>query len=77
MDQCINKNYHRIRIGIGHPGDKARVTGHVLGNFSKTDQKWLEPLIDAIGRSADKLTSGDGVDFLNEIGLILKPNKKD
>jgi PTH1 family peptidyl-tRNA hydrolase len=77
MDQYINKNYHRIRIGIGHPGDKARVTGHVLGNFSKTDQKWLEPLIDAIGRSADKLTSGDGVDFLNEIGLILKPNKKD
>ena len=77
MDQYINKNYHRVRIGIGHPGDKARVTGHVLGNFSKTDQKWLEPLINAIGRSADKLTSGDGVDFLNEIGLILKPNKKD
>lgn len=77
MDQYIDKNYHRIRIGIGHPGDKARVTGHVLGNFSKTDQSWLEPLIDAIGRSADKLTSGDGVDFLNEIGLILKPNKKD
>ena len=77
MDQYIDKNYNRIRIGIGHPGDKARVTGHVLGNFSKTDQSWLEPLIDAIGRSADKLTSGDGVDFLNEIGLILKPNKKD
>ena len=77
MDQYIDKNYNRIRIGIGHPGDKARVTGHVLGNFSKTDQSWLEPLIDAICRSADKLTSGDGVDFLNEIGLILKPNKKD
>ena len=77
MDQYIDKNYNRIRIGIGHPGDKARVTGHVLGNFSKTDQSWLEPLIDAIGRSADELTSGDGVDFVNEIGLILKPNKKD
>lgn len=77
MDQYIDKNYNRIRIGIGHPGDKARVTGHVLGNFSKADQSWLEPVIDAIGRSADKLTSGDGVDFLNEIGLILKPNKKD
>jgi len=77
MDQYIDKNYNRIRIGIGHPGDKERVTVHVLGNFSKTDQSWLEPLIDAIGRSADKLTSGDGVDFLNEIGLILKPNKKD
>lgn len=77
MDQYINKNYHRIRIGIGHPGHKDRVTGHVLGDFSKTDQAWLEPMIDAIGRSADKLISGNGVDFLNEIGLILKPNNKD
>ena len=77
IDQYINKNYHRIRIGIGHPGHKDRVTGHVLGNFSNADNTWLEPMIDAIGRSADKLSSGDGVDFLNEIGLILKPNKKE
>lgn len=75
MDQYINKHYHRIRLGIGHPGDKSRVTGHVLGDFKKDDKKWLEPLIDAVGRSADKLVSGEGVDFLNAIGLILKPNE--
>ena len=74
MDQYINKNYHRVRLGIGHPGDKSRVTGHVLGDFSREDEKWLEPLLDAVGRSAEKLTSGDGIDFMNEIGLILKPN---
>lgn len=74
LDQYINKEYHRIRIGIDHPGDKNLVSGHVLGNFSKNDEKWLDPLLDAVGRSAEKLVSGDGVDFLNGIGLILKPN---
>ncbi|MDG1996757.1 MAG: aminoacyl-tRNA hydrolase, partial [Emcibacteraceae bacterium] len=74
MDQYNNKEYHRIRIGIGHPGDKSRVTGHVLGDFSNADKTWLKPMIDAIGKSADKLVSGDGVDFLNAVGLILKPN---
>jgi PTH1 family peptidyl-tRNA hydrolase len=75
LDQYINKNYHRIRIGIGHPGDKSLVHGHVLGDFSTNEEKWLEPLLDAIGRASVKLTSGDGIDFMNEIGLILKPNK--
>lgn len=74
LDQYINKDYHRIRIGIDHPGDKNLVSGHVLGNFSRNDEKWLDPLLDAVGRSAEKLVSGSGVDFLNEIGLILKPN---
>ncbi len=75
LDQFIDKNYHRVRLGIGHPGDKSRVTGHVLGDFSKPDQTWLSPLIDAVGRAADKLVSRNGVDFMNEIGLILKPNE--
>ena len=38
------KDFKRVRFGIGHPGDKARVTGHVLGNFSKADSQWLTPL---------------------------------
>ena len=77
IDQYINNNYHRIRIGIGHPGNKERVHGHVLGDFTTADNSWLDPMLDAIGASAGKLISGDGVDFLNEIGLILKPNEKD
>lgn len=75
LDQHINKDYHRIRLGIDHPGEKSRVTGHVLGDFSRDDEKWLDPLLDAVGRASEKLVSGDGIDFLNEIGLILKPNE--
>lgn len=41
LDQHISSNYWRIRYGIGHPGHKDLVTGHVLGNFSKTEQDQL------------------------------------
>ncbi len=79
IDQHIGREYHRIRMGIGHPGDKDRVHGHVLGDFAKSDQLWLEPLLDAVAYSApaliDKSGETDGAGFLNEIGLRLKPNK--
>ena len=45
ITQCLGTDmYHRIRMGIGHPGIKARVNGHVLGNFNAEDGDWLEPL---------------------------------
>src|SRR4029078_8525806 len=44
----IGHDYVRVRIGIGHPGRKDRVTGHVLHDFSKADHAWLEPLLGAI-----------------------------
>ena len=43
----IGNDYVRVRIGIGHPGQKDRVTGHVLQNFAKADHVWLEPLLGA------------------------------
>ncbi len=80
IDQHIGKDYHRIRIGIGHPGNKNRVHGHVLGDFAKSDQEWLEPLLEGIADAAPALTdhSGEttGAKFLNELGLRLKPNNK-
>ena len=59
IDAHLGKNYHRIRLGIGHPGDKARVHSHVLGNFSTLEQEWLDPLLDAIARSLPLLLSGN------------------
>lgn len=38
-------DYVRVRMGIGHPGSKARVNGHVLGNFKDDDYDWLDPLL--------------------------------
>ena len=48
MDRMLGTpDYWRVRLGIGHPGDKERVLGHVLGDFGKDDEPWL---IAAAGR---------------------------
>jgi len=44
--------FHRLRIGIGHPGHRDRVTGWVLGRPSAVDEA---AIVDAIGRSLDVL----------------------
>jgi PTH1 family peptidyl-tRNA hydrolase len=74
--------YWRIRLGIGHPGDKARVQGHVLGNFSKDERLWLEPLLKAVADAAPLLADHDDTGFMNRIALFTaladgKPAPKD
>src|SRR3954468_2602697 len=44
---ALGADYRRVRVGVGHPGDKERVHGHVLQNFSKADEEWLVPLLSA------------------------------
>jgi PTH1 family peptidyl-tRNA hydrolase len=63
-------DYWRVRLGIGHPGDKARVTGHVLGDFSKADKDWLEPLLDAVADSAALLADGKPEDFMTRVARV-------
>ena len=62
-----SKNYKRVRLGIGHPGDKNRVSGYVLSDFSKTEQKWLEPLIEDVSRYMDVLVQGDEGLFMTRV----------
>ncbi len=74
IDEHIGPDFRRVRIGIGHPGDKARVTGHVLGDFAKADQDWLAPLLEAIAKDAAKLIEGDAP-FLTAVAHRLAPPK--
>ncbi|MGI9492268.1 MAG: aminoacyl-tRNA hydrolase [Geminicoccaceae bacterium] len=69
------KDFRRVRFGIGHPGDKNRVTGHVLGNFSSADREWLFPLLDAFVAAAPHLVEGDDAGCMNKIALMTKPPK--
>jgi peptidyl-tRNA hydrolase, PTH1 family len=64
-----------VRIGVGHPGDKDRVHGHVLSDFAKADREWLEKILDAIAQAAPALASRNDADFATKLGLILKPPK--
>lgn len=62
-----NKNYWRVRMGIGHPGDKNRVSGYVLSDFSKEEQKWLPDFIDTVVRFSDNLLQGNDADFMTRV----------
>jgi PTH1 family peptidyl-tRNA hydrolase len=60
------RDYWRVRIGVGHPGDKARVHSYVLGDFAKSDMAWLEPLLEKISAHAKLLTDGKMNDFASK-----------
>lgn len=65
----IGDDFRRVRIGIGHPGDKTRVTGHVLGNYAKAEIEPLADLLGALAAEAHWLADGDDARFMNEIAL--------
>lgn len=75
IDAHLGKDYRRVRIGIGHPGQKNLVTNHVLGDFSKADAAWRDPLLDEIGRNADMLVKGDDAGFMNRLALATQSNE--
>jgi peptidyl-tRNA hydrolase, PTH1 family len=72
---ALGPDYRRVRIGIGHPGEKGRVHGHVLGNFSKTDEEWLVPMLSAIADAAPLLAKDDDVGFMSKVALLTQPPK--
>lgn len=73
IDAHCGNDYRRVRIGIGHPGDKSRVTGYVLGDFSKADREWLEPLLEAIADNIELICKGDDAGFMNRVSLAVQP----
>jgi len=63
----IGPEFHRVRLGIGHPGHKDRVTGHVLGDFAKSDRAWVTDMLDAVAAEAPWLVAGDAPRFMSEV----------
>jgi len=76
MDRQLGTpDYWRVRLGIGHPGDKARVTGHVLGDFAKVDQPWLLELLDAVADAAPMIAADKPEDFMTRVALLTQESK--
>ncbi|OSQ46646.1 aminoacyl-tRNA hydrolase [Thalassospira alkalitolerans] len=76
IDAHCGKEYRRVRLGIGHPGDKARVHGHVLGDFAKAEQSgWLMALLDGIALEFPRLVKGDDGGFMSKVSHIVSPPK--
>jgi PTH1 family peptidyl-tRNA hydrolase len=72
IDQHCGAEFRRIRLGIGHPGHKDRVTGHVLGNFAKAEEDDLAAMLGAVSAEAEWLTKGDDVRFMNDVALRMQ-----
>lgn len=68
----IGENFRRIRLGIGHPGHKDRVTGHVLGNFAKAEGDDLAHMLGAVAAEAKWLAEGDDVRFMNDVAMRMQ-----
>lgn len=73
IHQHIGEAYHRIRLGIGHPGDKNMVSNYVLGDFAKADADWLDDLLRGISDGVADLARGDDAAFMNKVSLRTNP----
>jgi PTH1 family peptidyl-tRNA hydrolase len=75
IHQHIGPHYDRVRLGIGHPGDKTRVSGYVLSDFAKADADWLDDEMRGISDGAAQLAQDEGPKFLNAVAARVAPNR--
>ncbi|NWG26891.1 MAG: aminoacyl-tRNA hydrolase [Pseudorhodoplanes sp.] len=68
----VGNDYKRVRIGVGHPGDKNLVHAHVLSDFAKSEKPWVEALCEVIAENAGLLARGDDASFQNKVHLAMQ-----
>ncbi|MGJ4973093.1 aminoacyl-tRNA hydrolase [Bradyrhizobium sp. HKCCYLRH1073] len=68
----LGNDYRRVRLGIGHPGVKELVHGHVLSDFAKSEMPWVEALCEAVADNAGLLTGRRDSTFANKVHLALQ-----
>lgn len=76
IDAHIGPDFRRVRLGVGHPGHKDRVLGHVLQDFGKADEEWLEKMLDAIATHFPLLAKDDDLAFMSKVAQALVPPRK-
>ena len=73
----IGPDFRRARLGIGHPGHKDRVLGHVLSDFHKVDQAWVKALTEAAADAAPFLVKGEDERYQAEVMRLAPAEKLD
>ncbi len=69
IDQHLGPDFRRVRLGIGHPGHKDRVTGYVLGNYAKSEMDDLATMLGAVSGESEWLAKGDDARFMSDVAL--------
>jgi PTH1 family peptidyl-tRNA hydrolase len=73
IDAHIGPDFWRVRLGVGHPGDKSRVHGYVLSDFSKAEDGWLEKLLDAVSDAIPLMARKQDGKFMTKVALLTQP----
>ncbi len=76
IDAHIGNDFWRVRVGIGHPGDKARVHGYVLSDIAKAEWPLVRRVIEAIASHAGMLVAGDASGFMSRAANAIFPQPK-
>ena len=71
ISEHIGNDYRRVRIGVGHPGDKDLVQHYVLSDFAKSDRGWVDALVAIIGENAELIARGQDASFQNKVHLAM------
>jgi peptidyl-tRNA hydrolase, PTH1 family len=71
ISEHIGNDYRRVRIGVGHPGNKDLVQHYVLSDFAKSDRGWVEALIGILADDAALLAQGKDASFQNKVHLAM------
>ena len=71
----LGADYARVRMGVGHPGDKGEVKNYVLKDFSKADQEWLDPMLDGCAEFLGDMLDGDDPSFMSKVAHRISPNR--
>ena len=71
----IGADYARVRMGVGHPGDKAEVKNYVLKDFAKADRDWLDPMVDGCAEFLGDVLDGDDSSFMSKVAHRISPNR--
>ncbi|MEQ8603081.1 MAG: aminoacyl-tRNA hydrolase [Marivibrio sp.] len=77
LDSHIGKAYWRLRLGIGHPGSKEQVIAHVLGDFSKSERRTVDQVLEATVRHMPLLVEGNAPDFMSKAAQDVAPPRAD
>jgi PTH1 family peptidyl-tRNA hydrolase len=72
INAIFGPDFRRVRIGIGHPGHKDKITGYVLGNYAKSEMEPLSDLLGAIAVEAEWLADGDDARFMSDVAMRLQ-----
>jgi PTH1 family peptidyl-tRNA hydrolase len=71
ISEHVGNDYRRVRIGVGHPGDKDLVQHYVLSDFAKSDRGWVDALVAIIGENAELIARGQDASFQNKVHLAM------